>query len=130
MHSVKLDPFSAKLLAIRTGHGKPPDHGLRLLDEEPIETVVEPLTATYRMPESYEPPSLAYTPSRSAPDAPARGEAPIGAVMESVLSVRKHAVAPTGCHTCDEHAPTSIAELVQELADLKRRVFALENLTT
>lgn len=127
MRSVRLDPFSAKLLAIRTGHGKAPDRGPRLLDEEPSEPAVESLTVTDAVPESYEPPSLAYTPSRSAPNAPAREEVPIGAVMESVLSVHERAVAPTGCETCDEHAPTSIAELVKEIADLKVRVSSLED---
>lgn len=106
MRSVRLDPFSAKLFAIRTGHSKAPVRDPPLLDEEPIESVIESPTAT---------------------DATARGEAPIGAVMESALSARKRAVAPTGCKTCDEHAPTSIAELAQEIADLKARVVSLED---
>jgi hypothetical protein len=102
MRSVRLDPFSAKLLAIRTGHSRAPVRDPPLLDENPP-------TAT------------------DATDALGLEGESVGTVMEPSLSVHKRAVAPTGCETCQEHAPTSIAELAKEVADLRDRVRSLED---
>ena len=132
MRGAKLDPFSAKLLSIRTNHAKAaPARESRLLDKESGEPEAVLASTTDATPEAYEPPPLPYTPSRSAPDAPARSEAPVGAVTESVLSVLdRAAVAPTDCHTCGQHdAPEgayNLRELTNELQKLKDRVSHLE----
>lgn len=105
MRSVRLDPFSAKLLAIRTGHSRAPVRDPPLLDENPP-------TATD---------------ATDATDALGLEGESVVTVMAPSLSVHKRAVAPTGCETCQEHAPTSIAELAKELADLRKRVHSLED---
>ena len=104
MRGVRLDPFSAKLLAIRTGHSKAPVRGPPLLDEK----------------------SPTATDATDATDALGLEGSSVGAVMESSLSVHERVVASTGCETCQEHAPTTIAELAKEVADLRERVRVLE----
>ena len=125
MRSVRLDPFSAKLLAIRTNsvcQARPPS---------------VPKETTNASADAGDAPPVPYAPSRSAPDACSRMEASVSAVSaltESVaLSVIDRAVAPTDCHTCGKHdVPEGVytmAELTEELRQLKARVAHLEQAT-
>ena len=129
MHSVRLDPFSAKLLAIRTrvkSDSKPscydhPHHGEHTDDMHAF---------------------VASTANCCVDDTDTDDDDDDGGVdghndydgghvatATSMLPVLERTVAFTGCDTCDKHAgeglPT-MAELMAEISDLKARMHKIE----
>tara|TARA_B100000927_G_scaffold268811_1_gene243836 strand:- start:358 stop:732 length:375 start_codon:yes stop_codon:yes gene_type:complete len=110
MRSVRLDPFSAKLLAIRTGHSNASVRGPQLLDEKP-------------------PTDTDAADAADAVDALGLEGAPVGSVMEPSLSIHEGVMVSTGCETCQEHRPISIEELAKQVADLQMRIRSLEDST-
>lgn len=126
MNSVRLDPFSAKLLAIRArtkschagggGNGE---------EEEAIDTGVAVV-----------PTASCCTDSEGESDDDSDDDADYGdnvATTTSMLQVPDRVVDFTGCDTCDTHAveglPT-MADLMAEISNLKARVYKLEERAT
>ena len=129
MHSVRLDPFSAKLLAIRTRGKSGTNHASDDDDEYAINAHAAVSTASCCMDNDSEDD---YDDGNDDDDDDDYDGGNV-ATATSMLPVPDRVVAFTGCDTCEKHAgeglPT-MAELMAEIADLKARVQHLEERVT
>lgn len=130
MHSMRLDPFSAKLLAIRTRGKSGPNHASNDDGEDAIDARVAASTASCCMDNDDSEDDDDYGDDDDGDDDYDGGNV---ATATSMLPVLDSVVAFTGCDTCDTHAgkglPT-MAELMAEITDLKARVQHLEERVT
>ena len=130
MRGVRLDPFSSRLLAIRLKNPQPACTNLE--DEPELEPEPEPelapteAIATIDAEEVEEP----YIPTRSAPDARAPTASPVGQVTAELMADATRIVAPTDCHTCEQHdvpqGVLTLQQLTEELNNLKARMSRAE----
>jgi len=144
MHSVRLDPFASRILAIRlagNARGPSPEHGDDEAPPEPTPTDACVDTEDDDSDsDSDEDEDEAPCPGRDPPpggnamppcDFPAASTAaPVGRVTAELIPDANYAVTPTDCHTCGEHdvpeGAWSMRELTEELRQLKKRVESLE----
>ena len=126
MHSARLDPFSAKLLAIRTRGKSGPKHASGGDGEDAINARAAVSTASCCMDDDSEDDHDDGNDDGNDNDDYDGGNI---ATATSMLPVPDRVVAFTGCDTCDKHAdegfPT-MADLMTEISDLKARVQHLE----
>ena len=129
MHSVRLDPFSAKLLAIRTRGKSGTNHVSDNDDEYAINARAAVSTASRSMDNDSDDD---YDDGNDDDDDDDYDGGNV-ATATSMLPVPDRVVAFTGCDTCDKHADKGLptmAELMAEITDLKARVQHLEERVT
>ena len=138
MHSVRLDPFSAKLLAIRTRGKSGTNHVSDNDDEYAINARAAVSTASRSMDNDSDDD---YDDGNDDDDDDDDDDHDDDddydggnvATATSMLPVPDRVVAFTGCDTCDKHADKGLptmAELMAEITDLKARVQHLEERVT
>ena len=136
MNSVRLDPFSAKLLAIRARGKSGPNPASRLSEddgEDAVDTRVEASTASCCVDDNddSEDDSDCDCGDDDDDDHDDGDNVATSASMLPVLD--RVVVEATGCDTCGNHAgeglPT-MAQLMAEIRDLKARVQHLEERAT
>lgn len=141
MHSVRLDPFASRILAIRlAGNARGPSTEHDNKDEAPPEPTPTDVCADTEDDDSDSDADEAPCPGRDPPpggnaappcDFPAAAtSAPVGNVTAELIPDANYAVTPTNCRTCGEHdaleGAWTLRELTEELKQLKKRVEGLE----